>query len=808
MPNHVDAKHLLGVIALQSGRLDEAQALISEALALNPRFAEAHNNLGNVHLRQNRIEDARKSFQRAVELKPGYGDAHLNLANQLRRQRRFQDAAAHFRRAIAANGKSLTAHVGLGAALLDLGDARGAVQALEAAAKLKPDNAETLSNLGIALAHSGESKRALEMLDRAASLASESAVVLRHRGAVLGSLGRNAEAKQSLEKAIALEPDSPAAHCNLGNVLRESGLASEGLAHFRRASELDPAMIEAQIGLVRSLQDVGLEGEAREQGRKLLRDRPDSPAAFVFEGSSCMERDDTKGAAAAFRRAIELQASNAEAHYLLGNVLMRQLRSADAIASYRRAIASDPAHGRARWALTMAQIPPLPGEESEVAKSRASFTRMLGELDQWFDGARSVDGYRAVGAMQPYYLAYQVFDNRDMLARYGKLCARLMELWRETRVGAPAPRSGSGPIRVGIASAHLRQHSVWNAIIKGWIKHLDRKRFELVLFNLGDRSDAETEQGRRWASRLETGRRELSQWANTIAASDLDVLIYPEIGMDPLTVKLASTRLARIQAATWGHPETTGLPTIDYYISAQGLEPLDADKHYTERLVILPNLGVCYESLAPVVQVPDLAALGLPQDVPLLLCPGTPFKYAPANDAVWIEIAQRAAPCRLVFFRPADGEVSPMLEERLAKRFVAAGLRFVDCVTFIPTLDRARYFGLMQRAHLMLDTIGFSGFNTVIQAIECGLPVVSREADFMRGRLGSGILRHIGMDALVAESDDAYVELAVALTRDSGRRDALRDEIVRRRSALFGDAAPVRALEGFLESAVRNPRTP
>ena len=72
-------------------------------------------------------------------------------------------------------------------------------------------------------------------------------------------------------------------------------------------------------------------------------------------------------------------------------------------------------------------------------------------------------------------------------------------------------------------------------------------------------------------------------------------------------------------------------------------------------------------------------------------------------------------------------------------------------MTFIPTLDRARFFGLMQRAHLMLDTLGFSGFNTAIQAIECGLPVVSREGEFMRGRLGSGILRRMGMDALVAD---------------------------------------------------------
>jgi len=201
--------------------------------------------------------------------------------------------------------------------------------------------------------------------------------------------------------------------------------------------------------------------------------------------------------------------------------------------------------------------------------------------------------------------------------------------------------------------------------------------------------------------------------------------------------------------------------------------------------------------------VPDFAALGLPQEVPLLLCPGTPFKYSPLYDAVWIEICRRARPCRLVFFRPNVGDVSDELERRLEQRYAQAGLRFADCVTFVPTLDRARFFGLMQRAHLLLDTPGFSGFNTAMQAIECGLPVVGHEGEFMRGRLASGILRRMGMDALVATTDDAYVDLAVALTRDAALRLQLRDDMIARRGVLFGDLEPVRALERFLEAVAK-----
>lgn len=150
--------------------------------------------------------------------------------------------------------------------------------------------------------------------------------------------------------------------------------------------------------------------------------------------------------------------------------------------------------------------------------------------------------------------------------------------------------------------------------------------------------------------------------------------------------------------------------------------------------------------------------------------------------------------------RSAEGSKA-VGSQRLEQCYAKAGLRFADCVTFIPMLDRPRHFGLMQRADLMLDTLGVSGFDAVIQAIECGLPVVSREGEFMRGRLGSGILRRMGMDALVATTDTGYVELAATLAQDGARRMKLRDEILVRRGVLFGDVEPVRALERYLESA-------
>lgn len=230
----------------------------------------------------------------------------------------------------------------------------------------------------------------------------------------------------------------------------------------------------------------------------------------------------------------------------------------------------------------------------------------------------------------------------------------------------------------------------------------------------------------------------LRQWVEAILGQRLEALIYPEIGMDALTIKLASLRLAPVQIAAWGHPETTGLPTLDHYLSAEDLEPADAQRGYRERLVLLPRLGCAYRPLPVSAADTDFGNLSGDPGVPLLLCPGTPYKYVPKHDWMFVEIARRLGRCGLVFFTHVHSHLSQKLQRRLEASFARAGARFSDYGIFIPWLPRPSYYALMKRADAMLDTIGFSGFNTAVQAAECALPVVTCEGAFLRGRLQAG----------------------------------------------------------------------
>jgi predicted O-linked N-acetylglucosamine transferase (SPINDLY family) len=586
------------------------------------------------------------------------------------------------------------------------------------------------------------------------------------RGTAAAQAGRMADGIIALRRALELKPDFPEAAYNLGAAYRDAGNNDAALAAYRRAAELVPKFADVHVDIASILRERRELEEAERSLRTALALKPDFPEALLELGNVHKGGGDWRAAVEAFQRAAALA----------------------------------PAFGRARWAAAVSQIPMIDDADTDREERRQAFARELDKLEAW--AATEPQAFRAVGEHQPFYLAYHEVSNRELLARYGTLCASLMRRWQDDAGLAPPLRARPGRrIRVGIVSAHLSDHSVWLAFVRGWVQRLDRQRFELHLFHLSAKRDAETELAMSLADGFHDGKGNWENWARFIHDSRMNVLIYPEIGMDPATAKLAALRLAPVQATSWGQPQTSGLPTMDYYLSAVALEPPGAQAHYTEKLELLPGTSCWLPRGADEDQKANWAEFGLADGL-RLICPGTPFKYAAEHDALLVAIARGVPGGRLVFFRGPPEALARRWQRRLRAAFERAGLDYKRHVAFVPWQEPQVFRALLASADLYLDTVGFSGFNTALQAVRCGLPVVTREGRFMRGRLASGMLRHIGLDELVAPSDAAYVELAVALANDPRRRQDLRERLRGARMRLFEDDAPVRALEAFFERVV------
>jgi protein O-GlcNAc transferase len=708
----------------------------------------------------------------------------------------------------------------LGVVALQRGQLDAAQRLIHAALGLNPHDTTAMANLGTSYMHAGQLESALQWFELALRLEPDSRIANTNIGTVQYNMGRHSDAIPPLRKAYLSDPNSYAVCILLGACLIQTGEAKEAAALFEAATLADPGNAEGWANLAVALNAIGRPEEARESAEKALALDSESSMALGALGKAQFDQGNVTEAIESYRQGVSAPGPSASMLAAYGSALLSSGLHDDAIEQFKRAIELDGAHLNLRWTMAIALLKPIYFDESEILASRSAFGNALDQVEEWCRSSGVTEPFRAVGILQPFYIAYQLYNNRKLLTRYGSLCASWMATLpvdvSETggSPGPPGARTSGGKIRIGIVSAHIHQHSVWNAITRGWVYNIDPTRFDLHIFKLDVTSDQETEKARGVVAHFHDQPKNLSEWIQEIGNQDLDVLIYPEIGMHPLTLQLACLRLAPVQAASWGHPETTGLPTMDLYLSADAFEPANASENYCEKIVRLPNLGVYVEPLTPEISKPGLGSLNLPDDEPLLLCPGAPFKYSPQYDEVWVQIAGRlrkkfflrGSGGRLVFFRSGSDMVDRILERRLRAAFEKADVRFDEHVSIIPRLDRSRFFGLMRKSALMLDTLGFSGFNTALQAIECDLPVLAFEGEFMRGRLATAIMRRLDLPELVATTMEDFVQKALNLAGDAGRRKKLRGKIIARRNVLFHDIDPILALERCLTDAVASSR--
>ena len=192
----------------------------------------------------------------------------------------------------------------------------------------------------------------------------------------------------------------------------------------------------------------------------------------------------------------------------------------------------------------------------------------------------------------------------------------------------------------------------------------------------------------------------------------------------------------------------------------------------------------------------------MPEDSTIYACLQTLFKLHPSFDALLAEILHRDPRGRVLL---AEG-ARPIWSRQLRERFERSIPDVASRIHFMPNLPYADYLGLVARADCLLDTTGFGGGSTSLEAFHLGRPVVTWPAPFMRGRLTYGFYRRMGILDTVADSAKRYVEIAVRLANDRAWRESLQSRIAAASSVLFEDKAAPAELARFFRAAVEAAR--
>lgn len=698
--------------------------------------------LGHQLAQKGTHQEARAAFLEAWRLNPQV-DPLLILARYERSWGDLDAAHVSLSKALEADSENPEVQLELGYLFHQSGQMLYALKYFQAALKQKP-MAEAWHQLGRILQQLGRQKQAEEAYTEALSLEPNNSRNNNSLGLLYYFSGNYPEAIRRLQKAVDINPDRGIYHLNLGMALLQDTGREVALTELRRAIGMEP----------------GLAGEVLNIGEHFFLNHQYALAMPFYEIALGGQQD---------AYAI---------HVKLAQCAERECEMQMALDHCQAALRLNPE----RWLLKIYAgllLPLIYQSNEEIILWRERFQNNLKYMLHELSLEKYPQALQSVSIYSPaFQLAYQGFDNRLLLEQMSLLWQNLVKLPATPRKTIRGQKK-----RIGFLSCFFFRHSV-TGVYLGLMRELARSEaFELFAFSVGDRQkDDVTEEIQTlctWET-LDPGLA-LARLSRQVIESDLDILIYPELGLEPVTYLLAQTRLAPIQALMFGHPCTSGIRSIDFFLSPDCVEPPGAEEHYTETLVRLPGCPFLYQRPARPQQRFDRSSLGLKATDKIYLITGTLFKLHPDHDVLFQDILQKDSHAQIVLIQAQSTRWHQKLQERFVRNLGALAQR----IHFVPWLEKQAFFALMLDADVVMDTLHFGSGNVAYQALGLGVPVLTFPGSLMRSNTTAGMYQLLGINGLTAHSSDAFVKLCLDLAHNKGLRREKHQEILKKSERIF-----------------------
>lgn len=706
-----------------------------------------------------------------------------------------------------------------------------AIDALSKSLEIEPSRAPIHYNFGLVLEKTSNIERAVEAYKQAIALNPKHTDAYHNLGNIFLQTGQIQEAESVGRQSIKENPNDFGSYQNLGNALMANSKWDEAIDTYLKAFTLNPS--DPDI-----IYNLGLAWETKGEKARSLR---------CFGYSYYYEKK-YEEAAKYFQQFLELnQGIEAEDYFYLGRCFSILNQQEVSLKIFQEGIKHYPEYslfyynkivilndsGRYREALAAASeaslacpndlslyilkqliLPVLYEKTEEILACRQRFIQGLQDVIEQTKldtpEARKT-ALSATSHQTNFYLSFQGYNDRDLQEQYGQFIHNIMAANYPALVAPmPMPPVNNGKIRIGYLSDALGNSSASKWIL-GWLQNCDKDKFEIYCYSTGSYmgAGATTQKIKLLSDYYYYIPDNLEATCQQIFKDQLHILIFLAIGMHAPTTQLASLRLAPIQCTTWGHPITSGLPTIDYFLSCDLLEPENGQEHYTEQLIRLPNLGISYPK--PFIPEPTKNRFDfhLREDAVIYLSCQVVYKYLPQHDYIFAEIARQVPQAQFVFvfrstiFNELNTPLETKFRQRLDKAFAAINLNSEDYCVFLQRQDWEGYTNLLLNSDVFLDTLSFSGGHTTFDAVACNLPVVTYPGEIMRGRQSYGILKMLGVTDTIAQNEAGYIDIAVRLGLNPQWRREISQRMSERHAYLYEDKTCVKALEQFYQRVVQ-----
>jgi len=313
-------------------------------------------------------------------------------------------------------------------------------------------------------------------------------------------------------------------------------------------------------------------------------------------------------------------------------------------------------------------------------------------------------------------------------------------------------------IRIGVISEFFTDHTI-GKLYKDLIFSLDKEKFETFIFhsqktNPGEIFNEFKKKEEEGILKNELLPIKLLEKIDVIKNFELDVIFYPDIGLSIEFYYLALMRLARYQITTFGHPETTGSKSIDYYLISKNCVNENTQKHYSEKLLLMNYLPMIYPK--PIIKK-KLSQNDL-QRKNIYSCPQTLFKIHPDFDQIIFDIIEMDKKAIVYLIK----DRKKVWFKKLINRFSKNNKYDPAKIVFIDPLNYENYLLHIGKASVLLDPIYYGAGNSFFESMLFGTPTVTLPTDHIKSRLVLGAYKQMEIiGPPIAKNINNYVDLAV-----------------------------------------------
>lgn len=691
-----------------------------------------------------------------------------------------------------------------GLALHNAGQLNQAKAIYLGALSLNPKFFETLQLLGTLAAQSGQWVEAIDYFSNALNINSKSSTVHNNLGNVLQELLRFEEALCSYNKAIEHEPSFAMAYTNRGNVLKQLGRIDEALASYDKALifKYDSAITHYNRGNV--LYELGNIDLALASYDKAIQYQIDYSDAYYNRGNIFFDSNNFAEALLCYDKALEYNNEFAEAFYNRGNVFYElrynniDINQGVALAeldffdeclkNYDKAIAIKPDYAEAY--LNRGSVLEELGRIDQAIISYEHALRFNPDLDFLFGMA--INARNCICNWMDYHennikLLAKIEENKNAIPPFTALAIFDLpyihkiaaDLWTKSKFPTLAISNlpkyiKHNKIKLGYYSADFHNHAT-SILMAEFFELHDKDNFEIFAFSFGP--DKNDEMRQRIVKAFD-------HFTDVRLKSDLDIALLSrsmeiDIAIDLKGFTLGSRtrifayRCAPVQVSYLGYPGTMCSDYIDYLIADKTLIPFESQKHYSEKIIYLPNTYQVNDSKRKISNKTfTRKELGLPESGFVFCCFNNSYKITPDIFDCWMRIL-KAVDGSVLWLLEGHNTVVQNLQNEAELRGVQAS-RLIFAKRMPPPEHLARH----QTADLFLDTLPYNAHTTASDALWSGLPVLTRIGDSFAGRVAASLLVAIDMPELIAFTKSEYESKAIELATNSEIFNKLKSKLL------------------------------